>query len=324
MPSRPAFDLRLVLAHPMFLLTQLAATAGFWSAFIGQIILESKYNSVGGQGSAVGVPWFGIFLQGFLNIGVFATLATDNVGANRFQLSVFLAVALVMATIGVNLGIFQNSSYQLAVGAGWLIIAIVDILWILYFTSTDDAWFTALFNVGSSVHFSSRSSAAAAAAGFPGSSGSINGGGRRPGSSAAVGSGASGSAINMVGNSSGASVSYAPYHGLGGTPSGLKTPGSAAGGLHHLGPAMASVQDLRDGASPNAQSDAASSIGTGAVNLKARALYSYSASPDDPNEISFTKGEILDILDNSGKWWQAVKADGSAKGIVPSNYLSLF
>lgn len=29
----------------------------------------------------------GIFLQGFLNVGVFATLATDNVGANRFQVS---------------------------------------------------------------------------------------------------------------------------------------------------------------------------------------------------------------------------------------------
>ena len=35
------------------------------------------------------------------------------------------------------------------------------------------------------------------------------------------------------------------------------------------------------------------------------------ASPDDPNEISFTKGEILDIVDKQGKWWQAKKADGT-------------
>ena len=35
------------------------------------------------------------------------------------------------------------------------------------------------------------------------------------------------------------------------------------------------------------------------------------ASPDDPNELSLSKGETLDIVDTSGKWWQARRADGT-------------
>jgi SHO1 osmosensor len=55
---------------------------------------------------------------------------------------------------------------------------------------------------------------------------------------------------------------------------------------------------------------------------KAQAMYAYTASVDDPNELSFGKGDVLEIVDNQGKWWQAKKADGSI-GIVPSNYLKL-
>ena len=35
------------------------------------------------------------------------------------------------------------------------------------------------------------------------------------------------------------------------------------------------------------------------------------ASTDDPNEISFNKNEVLEILDKNGKWWQARKQDGT-------------
>lgn len=56
--------------------------------------------------------------------------------------------------------------------------------------------------------------------------------------------------------------------------------------------------------------------------LKARTLFNYVASVEDQNELSFSKGEILDILDNQGSWWHARKGDGTI-GIVPSNYVKL-
>ncbi|KAJ7627320.1 hypothetical protein FB45DRAFT_59683 [Roridomyces roridus] len=56
--------------------------------------------------------------------------------------------------------------------------------------------------------------------------------------------------------------------------------------------------------------------------IRARALHTYIASPDDPNELSFERNEILEIKHQASKWWRATKKDG-AYGIVPANYLAV-
>lgn len=46
------------------------------------------------------------------------------------------------------------------------------------------------------------------------------------------------------------------------------------------------------------------------MSSRRRAMYAYTASPDDPNEVSFAKGDILDVVDNTGKWFQVRTPSG--------------
>jgi SHO1 osmosensor len=66
---------------------------------------------------------------------------------NRLQIAVFGAITIVFAVDGVTAGIFANTAEQGAMGAGWLILAIVDILWVLYFTSEEDSLTLHVFNM---------------------------------------------------------------------------------------------------------------------------------------------------------------------------------
>ncbi len=91
--------------------------------------------------------WFAIFLQLFIILGVLYTLATDSIAMHRFQISVFGAVAIVFAVQGVTAGLFIPLASFNAMGAGWLILTIVDILWVLYFTSEEDSLALHIFNM---------------------------------------------------------------------------------------------------------------------------------------------------------------------------------
>lgn len=49
--------------------------------------------------------------------------------------------------------------------------------------------------------------------------------------------------------------------------------------------------------------------------------FAVTADPDDPDEISFIQGEILDILDKQGKWWLIQNEGGSVGSTsIPSEF----
>ncbi|KAI9321076.1 hypothetical protein BX666DRAFT_1875602 [Dichotomocladium elegans] len=91
----------------------------------------------------------------------------------------------------------------------------------------------------------------------------------------------------------------------------MVSPGGFGGSNAPAHPAAAASSPV-SAASPNTPS---------AYTIQVEALHDYTASPDDPSELSFVKGESLHVVERKGNWWQARKADGTT-GIIPSNYFA--
>ncbi|KAF8220798.1 hypothetical protein L208DRAFT_1416133 [Tricholoma matsutake] len=335
MPPRgnnEGLDFTPILTHYLFLFTSILAVLAWFIAFIGQAVATARFGN-----GPVGVLWFAIFLQMFLILGVLYTLASDSIGMHRFQISIFGAIAIVFAVIGVNQGIFSGAASLDAMAAGWLILAIVNVLWVLYFTSEEDSLTLYLFNsMGTggltpprrrrTRNASNNLTSGNGYANNYAAGGGIGNDPYEPKLGSGVGSGAFGGGVGIRSQNSFNAGSLDGGINRGGTGAGSihNTPpgGGAAsiGGADNNAPTSPLMAGIGAGGSVGAPSDP--SPQSEIYPYKAKALYAYSASPDDPNEISFSKGEILDIADKQGKWWQAKKADGTV-GIAPSNYLQI-
>ncbi|CAK5262916.1 unnamed protein product [Mycena citricolor] len=353
--------------YPFFLATQLLATLGWFLAFIFQAVATGQFGN-----RSVGSLWFAIFLQAALNIGVLLAITTDSLHPSRIQLTAFSVMATIFAVQGVQAGFFppftprQNPEGALVgMGFGYLILAVVDLLWALYFSSDEDSVGMRLFTlVGAapiapprgrtavtnrmhtpslSRHGSRASSKAKYRLGAGVSSDDVittdlNGAidVRRvtpPPSNHRLSRKSTSKSVASSMNRKSASVSFKEKEAYGSpspTPAGIPLPASPIIPPVPTLPYGNGAADIEAGMVTRASSPTPLALPTPVLSEpspapsetfpKARALHSYTGSLDDPNELSFKKGEILEIEDQEGKWWQARKADGSY-GIVPSNYL---
>lgn len=88
------FDFTLLFSNLLVGASLVLGFIGWLTAFIGQAIIEGSYD---GRGSAVGVQWFGIFLEAALLVSIIYIVATGLLGVHRFQLGIWSGIALVFA-----------------------------------------------------------------------------------------------------------------------------------------------------------------------------------------------------------------------------------
>jgi SHO1 osmosensor len=267
----------------------------------------------------------------------------------RFQIVAFGSVAIVFAVIGVNQSIFTGISSLDAIAAGWLILAMVDILWVLYFTSEEDSLSLYVFNSLGTGGLTPPSRRRRTRTTSVHNSASYGGGGGY--TAAGIGPGTYDTKLN---NSFAPDIGTSPLNNMSvqpaqsqksansansaveqTSPGPIPTPlGTDAGGHQGINsPLMSTPGNAGIGAGGGPPLPADASMGSETTYpYRAKALYACAcqislalafslltrknvppdtASPDDPNEISFAKGELLDIIDKNGKWWQARKEDGT-------------
>ncbi|KAL2754096.1 hypothetical protein ACRALDRAFT_1056387 [Sodiomyces alcalophilus JCM 7366] len=287
--SRPHYGRRgvsmgNVIGDPFALATTSIAMLAWTIAFISSII-----SAV--QGPYPSYAWWVLIYELILILGVFFVVASDTIQTYHAALSAYLAAGLAMLSVLINNIVYSSQGALQAASAGFILLAIVTFVWIFYFGSAPSASPRAYID-----SFALQKDS--------GARHTMNYGGGRPETSTSV---------------------HPPQMYTSAQLNGFENP-SPVGGI--------SQSQAHNSSNPtNLSAPSAAAVNKPAGQdqevgppteypYRAKAIYSYEANPDDANEISFSKHEILEVSDVSGRWWQARKENGET-GIAPSNYLIL-
>jgi len=267
-------------------------------AFVSSIIaaIEVKDDS---NVSFPNYSWWTLVYMFFCIIGVIVTVASDSERTYHVAITSFLAAGLVMTTSSVNSVVYSPRPAFEAAGAGYILLSMIAIVWIFYYGSQPQAAHRTFVDSYAlhKEHHGSRNSRQMS-----------NNYNTRPETSV---TNTQAPQMYTSAQLNGFETS-SPVSGYPGGPVGAEARNSSVPRFGNMGTSQAQTPTNDDH-----QND-----GEVTYPYKAKAIYSYEANPDDANEISFQKHDILEVSDVSGRWWQAKKPNGET-GIAPSNYLIL-
>ncbi|KAK4157420.1 hypothetical protein C8A00DRAFT_40257 [Chaetomidium leptoderma] len=227
-------------------------------------------------------------------VGVFVVVASDSTQTYHVALVGYLGCGLVLSTSAVNGLIHTSQGAKEASAAGFILLSMVTIVWIFYFGSAPSAVPRAYIDSFALSKESTMSNRQTMTGGY---------GSRRPETSTSV----------------------QPPQMYTAQLNGLENPSPVGGMTATMRNSMATpafpAAPPQKAPPPSGNPDA-EIVPPTEYPYRAKAIYSYEANPEDANEISFSKHEILEVSDVSGRWWQARKESGDT-GIAPSNYLIL-
>ncbi|KAI3392745.1 hypothetical protein diail_5224 [Diaporthe ilicicola] len=286
---RRGIDVGNIIGDPFALATISISALAWVISFIASIIAQIQTRD-----SFPTYTWWTVVYYFFTVGGVFVVVASDTTQTYHVAVVGYLACGLVLTTSSVNSLVYSANGAKEAASAGFILLSMVTIVWIFYFGSAPSAVPRAYldsFALTKESHMMNRQT--------------MNGyGGGRPETSTSV---------------------QPPQMYTSAQLNGFENPSPVAG--------ISTVPGARNSAAANGFGNSQMKA-PGATNnegeivppteypYRAKAIYSYEANPDDANEISFSKHEILEVSDVSGRWWQARKDNGDT-GIAPSNYLIL-
>ncbi|KAF7503488.1 Transmembrane osmosensor [Endocarpon pusillum] len=295
------FSFGHIIGDPFALATISIAILAWLIAFISSVIadIRSPYPNY---------AWWAIAYMLCAIIGVTVVIASD--AANTYSVAIvgYLAAGLVFTTSAVNTLVYSPEGPKEAAAAGFILLSMIAIIWMFYFGSTPAASHRGYID-SFALHKDQRASLRNSRPVSNNAYGNFNhpetsGPGRQPPqmytSAQLNGFETSSPVTGFPGGAVGADARNSSQPRLG-APNGL---GTTAGAAPQTEQSTAEVHQPTE------------------YPYRAKAIYSYEANPDDANEISFTKQEVLEVSDVSGRWWQAKKQTGET-GIAPSNYLIL-